>query len=501
MSQNKVYGLILPKKNTQGKGSKPTTTSFNVFGDESDEEETTQVPVAPYGQGKSSSSSKMKRQTQMDIDKALQEDPSVYEYDEIYDDMQAQKPKVGAKEKESNTSTKDRKPKYIAGLLKAAEVKKREEERRKERQVQKEREAEGAKYADKESFVTSAYKKKMLEMQAEEERERQEAAMEAMTDVTKQKDMSGFYRYLYRQTTGGKVKPEPQVKEEKDENRQNDSIKEEPTETPETQARVKEEPQSPTAAERRSRSASSSSQSGSSESDSEQPKTSGRKEDKVQFSKRSKVQAASQFRKKRADLSPGSDTSPQRQKENSPRTRRHSPDATQGQSKSGGRRKRSRSRSRSNSPPAPRKSLKSSSENRRRNRSRSPEREKSQSVSGERHSYDTQTQSRSSKGDESGSHRGLKSNTGESDMVTSPGSDNSPRARSEEVNDSIVDNLKEMRKQTAAVIGPKRGKENSTPSVDPAKKVYPHHNSVKDIEEARKRYLQRKIARERARMA
>lgn len=32
--------------------------------------------------------------------------------------------------------------------------------------------------------------------------------------------------------------------------------------------------------------------------------------------------------------------------------------------------------------------------------------------------------------------------------------------------------------------------------VDPARKVYPHHNSPKDIEEARKRYLQRKAARE-----
>ena len=33
----------------------------------------------------------------------------------------------------------------------------------------------------------------------------------ALTDVTKQKDMSGFYRYLYRQTTGEvktEVKPE-----------------------------------------------------------------------------------------------------------------------------------------------------------------------------------------------------------------------------------------------------------------------------------------------------
>ena len=31
----------------------------------------------------------------MDIDKALQEDPSIYEYDEVYDKMQASKPQVG----------------------------------------------------------------------------------------------------------------------------------------------------------------------------------------------------------------------------------------------------------------------------------------------------------------------------------------------------------------------------------------------------------------------
>lgn len=49
------------------------------------------------------------------------------------------------------------KPKYISNLLKFAEVRKKEEERRIERQVQKEREAEGNEFADKDAFVTSAY--------------------------------------------------------------------------------------------------------------------------------------------------------------------------------------------------------------------------------------------------------------------------------------------------------------------------------------------------------
>jgi coiled-coil domain-containing protein 55 len=65
----------------------------------------------------------------------------------------------------------DKKPRYIENLMKHAEIRNRERERRLERQVQKEREAEGNEFADKESFVTSAYRKKMEEMQKQEEEE------------------------------------------------------------------------------------------------------------------------------------------------------------------------------------------------------------------------------------------------------------------------------------------------------------------------------------------
>lgn len=37
-------------------------------------------------------------QTQLEIDKALQEDPSVYEYDNIYDNIQAEKVNTNVKE-------------------------------------------------------------------------------------------------------------------------------------------------------------------------------------------------------------------------------------------------------------------------------------------------------------------------------------------------------------------------------------------------------------------
>jgi len=69
-------------------------------------------------------------------------------------------------------------------LLKASEVRKREYERQQERIVQKEREKEGDEFADKEVFVTSAYRKKMQEMQEAEEEERRQAHIEGINKLT-----------------------------------------------------------------------------------------------------------------------------------------------------------------------------------------------------------------------------------------------------------------------------------------------------------------------------
>merc|ERR1739842_270739 len=60
----------------------------------------------------------------------------------------------------------------------------------------------GNEFADKESFVTSAYRKKMEEIAKQEEEEARMARIEAALDVTKQNNMDGFYRHLYRQTMG-----------------------------------------------------------------------------------------------------------------------------------------------------------------------------------------------------------------------------------------------------------------------------------------------------------
>ncbi|XP_053131359.1 nuclear speckle splicing regulatory protein 1 isoform X1 [Hemicordylus capensis] len=204
---SKQYGLIFPKKAQQ-----KTFVKHSVFMDDSDEESS----VSESLQREALKKQAMK-QTKLEIQRALAEDSTVYEYDNIYDDIQQKK----AESQASALMEKgEKKPKYIQHILKAAELRKKEQEKRMEKKIQKEREMEGGAFDDKEAFVTSAYKKKLQERAEEEERERQEAALEACLDVTKQKDLSGFYRHLLNQAVGEEEVPkcslrEARIKEEK----------------------------------------------------------------------------------------------------------------------------------------------------------------------------------------------------------------------------------------------------------------------------------------------
>jgi len=120
----------------------------------------------------------------MDAEKKV--DPSVYEYDELYDQMQ----EIKQRQKEAKQlDAKERKvrclwfihgqlskvviqPKYINGLLTAAATRRLDHLRAEEKMMQLEREAEGDMYKDKEAFVTQAYKDQMAEVRRAEEEER-----------------------------------------------------------------------------------------------------------------------------------------------------------------------------------------------------------------------------------------------------------------------------------------------------------------------------------------
>jgi len=219
--KGKKYGLIMPSKAEPLSRANPLTNSKmgskpSIFGqDSSDSDEGGGVGedwVKKSLKVKANNSG-LKKQAKIQMAKALEEDPTVFQYDEVYDDIERKK----EVEKESKKEV-DRKPKYVHNLLKAADERQKEFERRIERQVQKEREAEGNEFADKESFVTSAYRKKMEEIAKQEEEEARMARIEAALDVTKQNNMDGFYRHLYRQTMGEeKGQVESKVKQEETE--------------------------------------------------------------------------------------------------------------------------------------------------------------------------------------------------------------------------------------------------------------------------------------------
>ncbi|XP_034758529.2 nuclear speckle splicing regulatory protein 1-like [Acipenser ruthenus] len=192
----KQYGLILPKK-AQLKTAVLQRPS--VFGDDSDDETSVGESLQ-----KEAVKKKMMKQTRLEMQKALEQDASVYEYDSVYEELQKKKEESSAK----GLAGADKKPKYIANLLRAVELRKKEQDRRNERKIQLEREAEGEQFQDKEAFVTSAYRSKLLETQEEEESERREAAIEAALDVKKQEDLSGFYRHLLNQTVGEEKLPD-----------------------------------------------------------------------------------------------------------------------------------------------------------------------------------------------------------------------------------------------------------------------------------------------------
>ncbi|CAH0405406.1 unnamed protein product [Chilo suppressalis] len=191
----KLYGLIVPDKT---KHQNPIfQASRNIFGNDSEsEDDSNKKPVLLRP------SDNINRQAKIAQNKAISDDPTVFLYDEVYDDMKT-------KEEEKHDKKKiDKKPRYIENLLKSAQKRKIENERRIERQIQKEREDEGSEFADKEIFVTSAYKKKLEELKLEEEREKREEYLEKIGDVTKQGDLGGFYRHLYEQKLGSDNKKE-----------------------------------------------------------------------------------------------------------------------------------------------------------------------------------------------------------------------------------------------------------------------------------------------------
>ncbi|KLO13523.1 hypothetical protein SCHPADRAFT_997291 [Schizopora paradoxa] len=138
----------------------------------------------------------MSRAMKKRLEEEKKVDATVYEYDEVYDRMQEAKQR---QKEQKELEALDRKPKYIGAFLESAQTRKLDRLRAEEKMLQREREAEGDEFADKEQFVTQAYKDQMEEVRkAEEEEKKREALHKSKKGFSS--GMSHFYKQLLEQS-------------------------------------------------------------------------------------------------------------------------------------------------------------------------------------------------------------------------------------------------------------------------------------------------------------
>lgn len=177
------------------------------------------LPLSQYGDLSGSFSSKKHSSAAKEVDS------SIYDYDGVYDSL---KPK-----KHVTQADQEKKPKYMSNLIAAAAVRKRDATIAEEKKLARDREAEGDEFADKEKFVTSAYKKQQEENRRLEEEERKREEEE--NKQNKGKGMTRFYQDMLEK---GERRHEELLKAAEDNTRNGTATTEEdtPTEVRRTEA-------------------------------------------------------------------------------------------------------------------------------------------------------------------------------------------------------------------------------------------------------------------------
>ena len=141
-------------------------------------------PISVYGDLSSALESRRHQQAAEELD------PSIYDYDGVYDSLKPQDKTLAAAASEDV----DRRPKYMKSLMESAAVRRRDALIAEEKKIAREREAEGDAYADKERFVTEAYKRQQEENRRIEEEERRREEDEARKNAGG--GMTAFYKDL-----------------------------------------------------------------------------------------------------------------------------------------------------------------------------------------------------------------------------------------------------------------------------------------------------------------
>jgi coiled-coil domain-containing protein 55 len=143
----------------------------------------------------------------------LSEDPMAFAYDEVYDEMK----KTNAGPGTNKNANEPKKPKYVHALLKQAHERERNDNLIFQHKLQNELEAEKKLFGDDfKEYVTPSYVKLLAENKKYADKLKKRDEMDDKNDVTKQRDLSSFYRNLEKNVAFG-GKQDDSSEEEKDE--------------------------------------------------------------------------------------------------------------------------------------------------------------------------------------------------------------------------------------------------------------------------------------------
>ncbi len=132
--------------------------------DDSESEDEAEI-VAPKRPGTHRDLIAESLKNQAKVKKYEESTPDIYQYDEVYDDIEAERESKKPKKQDDGGS------KYIERLMEAKKQRNMDKLYVQDLKVQKERELEGDEFKDKESFVTSGYKEFREERMKEQENE------------------------------------------------------------------------------------------------------------------------------------------------------------------------------------------------------------------------------------------------------------------------------------------------------------------------------------------
>ena len=195
-----AYGLNVPtKRSSTGASKPPKRTPISGFGDDSDEDGVAATTTKENKKSKAPTFTQFgdlstNRTSTLHSKTAESIDPSIYDYDGVYDAIHAAKKRKPSPSEDDDPSGVSRpKARYINNLLASSKVRERDALRAKDRLLVKEREAEGDEFKDKEKFVTGAYKRQQEEVRRAEAEEA-EREREAERRRGKGEGMKTFYK-------------------------------------------------------------------------------------------------------------------------------------------------------------------------------------------------------------------------------------------------------------------------------------------------------------------